>query len=401
MKKDFMLVLRLSWKTIAKRKNRTIYIVILVALTTLALFCGALLLNGAELGVKNTAERLGADLMVVPEGSDAALEGVLLRSEPSSFCFEDGSIFDQVAAVEGVERASKQLYLQSLEAACCSVPVQLIVYDSETDFTITPWIESTLETSDLQMNDVLIGALVEAIPGDEIILYGQQFRVVARLDETGSGFDSSIFMESHTAQRMIELSKTMAEASATENADAASCVMVEVADGYKPQAVAERIQDEILGVEAVQTESVLNGISNNLQVFSMMMRVIIIGVWVMAVLIMTLLFTFSLNMRYREFGMLRMIGATRGRLAAMVFVEAAITCLLGAAIGCFIGCLIVIPFKTLIAESINFPYISPSFDKIALYAQISVLINTLTGPLACVYSALKISKAETFLLIRD
>jgi hypothetical protein len=106
---------------------------------------GGCAFGGSMLGEQHTARhehmsgRFGADMMVVPRGSDASAEGLLLRSEPSEFYLNE-DLTEEIAGMDGVKVASPQLFIQSLDAACCTVPVQLIGYEPETDFNIQPWI---------------------------------------------------------------------------------------------------------------------------------------------------------------------------------------------------------------------------------------------------------------------
>ena len=57
--------------------------------------------------------RLGADLMVVPEGYETQVKDVLLLGEPNYFYMER-SAEDIVRNIDGVEKVSAQFYLTSL-----------------------------------------------------------------------------------------------------------------------------------------------------------------------------------------------------------------------------------------------------------------------------------------------
>lgn len=48
--------------------------------------------------------------------------------------------------IPGVEAVSPQIYLKSMfDAPCCAVSEMfMVVYEPDTDFTVTPWLEKNL-----------------------------------------------------------------------------------------------------------------------------------------------------------------------------------------------------------------------------------------------------------------
>ena len=78
-------------------------------------------------------------MVVVPERYRMDAMDIILRGEPSTFFFADSNI-NRVASVEGVERVAPNLYIASLSAACCDVPVESSRSDSARDFTLWPWL---------------------------------------------------------------------------------------------------------------------------------------------------------------------------------------------------------------------------------------------------------------------
>jgi len=65
---------------------------------------------------------LGADVIVVPSGSETGVENALLMGRPVH-TWMPASNLEHIAAIEGVDTVSPQLYLATLRGAtCCSVP---------------------------------------------------------------------------------------------------------------------------------------------------------------------------------------------------------------------------------------------------------------------------------------
>ena len=76
----------------------------------------------------------------------------------------------------GIDRMSPQTFLATLNASCCSYPVQLVGIDYGTDFLIKPWLERTLHR-DLKDGEVILGHHVAGDEGDELTFFKKGFPV--------------------------------------------------------------------------------------------------------------------------------------------------------------------------------------------------------------------------------
>ena len=92
-----------------------------------------------------------------------------------------------------MERVSGQMYVGTLSASCCSLPVQMIAFDPETDFVVQPWLKNQNAVR-LEKGQVLVGSSVVAEPGETLQFYSTDFQVAGKLERTGMGYDSSVFM---------------------------------------------------------------------------------------------------------------------------------------------------------------------------------------------------------------
>ncbi len=399
MKINSLTTAALAFANIKRKPARTFGLALIVAVFAFAVFFGTMLTQSLKTGIESLSDRIGADLMIVPRGSDADLQNSLLRSEPSTFYLEDNIVAD-VAAISGVKQTSPQLFIASLDAACCTVPVQLIGYDPQTDFTITPWMINTMDTP-LGENEVVIGSLVLAEPGDEVFFYGQPFRVVAKLDETGMGFDSSIFMTMNTAQHMIDLSGKKAVHPAGSGDGLVSSVLVRLDANVDVPSVAAELINAFPHTDVVISDDFMRGISGELAKTSSMTFAITILLWAAAVLVLLFVFSITFNERKKEFALLSVLGATKGKITSIILCESLITTTIGTMVGLLAACLIFFPFQTLIATSMGLPYLSPPLVTVAAYMLISAAISILMGPLSCLYSAIRLRKTETYFSIRE
>src|SRR5512138_1045865 len=156
-------------------------------LSAFALFI-TMVIRGAESSLRLTIDRLGADIVVVPQGSEAKIESALLMGNPARFWMPREDL-NKVAAIPGVAAASPQLYLATLTgASCCSVSdMFMIAYDPATDFTIQPWLQGDLRNG-LRVGEVVGGTYITATEGDQNIkVYGYLLTLKENLEPTGTG----------------------------------------------------------------------------------------------------------------------------------------------------------------------------------------------------------------------
>ena len=104
-----------------------------------------LVVHGAQESLRLAADRLGADVVVVPRGAETQVDGALLMGTVSKTWMPSADVA-RIAAIRGVAVASPQVYLESLShASCCAVSHMFIVaYDPQTDFTVEPWLHQEL-----------------------------------------------------------------------------------------------------------------------------------------------------------------------------------------------------------------------------------------------------------------
>ena len=103
-------------------------IVFLSVLTVAILFASTtLIVKGSQDSLQAGLQRLGADVMVVPEGAQDKVESALLMGKPTNV-WMSADYLQKIAGIYGVGKVSPQIYLQSLYAAsCCSVSETFLV----------------------------------------------------------------------------------------------------------------------------------------------------------------------------------------------------------------------------------------------------------------------------------
>jgi putative ABC transport system permease protein len=394
----------LSLENLKAKPVRTACLMVVAAILAFTLFGGSILALNLRQGLDTMTRRFGADLMVVPEGASNQAQSLLLRGTVSYFYF-DKAVVDRIARTEGIACASPQFFLTSLSESCCDAMVQLIAYDPATDFVVQPWMAEKYRGT-VEDGQLVVGSRIAVRSDGSIRIMGHHYQVAARLSRSASGLDTSVFMTMNTMRQLINRARTegygfLAAQEKEMTRGAVSAVLVKTDPSNPPARLAHTIRQENSGVDVVISQSIFSGISETLTGMIDYIRLFSVILWVLALTILAAVFSLSIHERKKEFAVLRILGATRGKLARMVLGESALACAAGGAAGIVLASLVVFPFSTLIGERLGLPWLEAPFFSITLLALGSLLLSALAGPLASLYSALRISRAETYFTMRE
>ena len=145
----------------------------------------------------------------------------------------------------------------------------------------------------------------------------------------------------------------------------------------------------------------MSNISDKLNKTSGITFVVTIFLWIAAILVLLFVFSISFHERKREFALLAVLGADRKKIAGVIMCESLMIAAAGTICGIFITGLILFPFQTLISVSMELPYLIPDFVTIIKNLFVSVAISISMGPIACFYSAMRMSKIDTYFILRE
>ena len=394
---------QLARRNLSRKPVRTAALILLAAFLSFSVFAGSMIVLSLQNGLESYESRLGADIVVVPyeARSHGTLESILLQGIPGYF-YMDETYLDQVRAISGVESASPQFYLASASAGCCSVAVQIIGFDPDTDFSIQPWIRESY-SRDLGDGDVIVGSGI-TVPKNRILrFYNQNCRVVASLDQTGTGLDTAVYANMNTIQALMAGSQ--AEGfdyfGGADPQRTISSIMVKVKDGCSIESVANDINIHVRHVEATQAKTMVSSIAGGLTNVSRIIGGLTAMIWALAIVILILAFVMISHERTREFAILRVMGASQRMLSGLLRWEAAFISLVGAVLGVAVGALVVFPFSSLIRGKLDLPYLMPGSGVVLGLLVGSVVLAVAAGSLTSAISAYRISRIDTGLILRE
>ncbi len=393
----------LSLRNLKRKPTRTVALILLTAFLSAAVFGGSMVILSLRKGLKSYEARLGADVVVVPYEASTKnrFESILLQGVPGYF-YMDEAYYEKIKTVEGVGQTSPQFFLASTSSGCCSVAVQIIGFDPETDFTIQPWIRENYSDS-IGDYELVVGNDI-SIPTDrKLTFYNTECTVVAQLEKTGTGLDTAVYTNMNTIKAMMKNAQALGfhYFDDIDPERAVSAVMVKAADGYDNEKVKNNINIKVRHVVAEMSQSMVAGISSGLGGVSEVITILMLLVWILGLVILMIAFMMIANERVKEFAVLRVVGASKRMLTGMLRTESLVIGLVGALSGVIVGGLIVIPFSGIIRSALDMPYLQPSVAAAALTAFSAVVITVVTTGIASALSARRLTENEAALVLRE
>ena len=394
---------RLPLRNLMARPGRTAALALMVAFLSLSLFGGSAVVLSLRSGLRSLEARLGADIIVVPSSakSKVNLDNLFLQGT-TGYYYMDRSVLERVAARDDVERVSAQVFMASLRADCCSIPVQVIGIDQDTDFSVQPWIAESCRQR-LGERDVVVGCKVNAVPGESIRIYGTNCPVVARLAPTGTGLDTAVYCSTETVALLLNAAKELGHdlKLTGDPKDVISAVYVKVQDGADAAAVAGDIKLHVRKTEAVATKSMITGVSDSLAGVSSAISMLIVVVWILAFLLLIVVFGMMIAERKREFAILRVLGMNRRMLSGMVLKESLIVSAVGGAAGIAAASLMIFPFSGLLEQKLGLPFLMPGAGTLLGLAALAMAASLLAGPASAAWAAYRVSNVDTGIILRE
>lgn len=388
-------ILTIAWKTVYRKIFRNIVLAVAVGLLV-SLLVFALLFNRAvQDDIEAASSKLGAEVVLVPVEAVQKAEEFILESKKKDF-YMDREIFAKVREMDDVEKATFQIYLETLESGCCSiVEGQVVAFDPETDFVISPWFKEP--PPPLQEGEVYIGSYVYEYLGliKTMALFNKEVKVVGSLKETGTGLDHGIFM------RVEDLDKISADVTGKYEPGKISIIFIKLKEGADLDLFTDKIQEMFPNTGMMTRGSIGADVRTTLRDITRVFSITILISSALAVLLAWSTFTALANERRREVGILRAIGAHKSHIMKMFLSEAMIISLIGGIAGIGIGNYLI-------------NHLAGNFDllsRLGAYASLSLLnivysiIAMLVGIGVCLIGAaipvVRLAKMEPLLAIKE
>ena len=328
----FMLI----WNNIARRRTQSTLTVTITALTVLVFVMVMGIFQTVNQGLALSRERLGADAILMPKYSSAEGDDLLFTAMPENI-YMPIEVVEQAKQLDGVAAMSPQFYCQTLALGCCDPgeEARIIGYDPETDFILTPYLDEE-HRDGINQEQVIVGNAYEDedLVGMNYMILGRIFKVVSVLQPTGTGMDSTFFMDWHTAQDMCLESEVLRENwTKRDPHDYISVIMIKFEEGVDPDAFVRQVEESGMEAKVLLTGETISDLQSQLEVTMKVMFVLWAASLLIAVLSLVGRFNALARERKKEIGLLRAIGLKKRQVFGLIIGETCTMALMGGLLG--------------------------------------------------------------------
>ena len=395
--------LSISLSNLSYKINRTLSMLLLTSLCAASVFACVVLSYGLKNGINTVQKRLGADLMIVPKGAEQKMQSVLISGEPNYFYMEK-EIAEKISQIEGVEKVTSRFYLTSVSEDCCDFPVQIVGFEPETDFVISPWIEESFPPDSKKFTEEFYteGCVVTGnnvlTQKDGVRFFGKTHPVSGKLSKSGAGIDNAVFVSMNTLKEIYDDAKGHGFGFISDGkaGSKVSAVFVRLSEGAKADSTAVKITSRIPNVSVVKRDAVFSEISSSLDSVFFILKILVVSVTLFTVISLAIIFPLAVSSRTAEFSILRILGAAHKKCAKILLYEALFISVAGGLSGIALACLLVFPFCTAIDSALSVPLVFPPPAILFLTGCAVLLAVIFAVLLSALKSIIAVSKLEPY-----
>ena len=376
---------------------------LLIAMLASSLLVGGLFSFSLSKGLNRLSSRLGADVIVIPQGTEINDQSVLLQGDSKYAYLPEGSL-EFIRGLDGVEIATPQYYLTTLSASCCDQKVSVIGFDPASDFVIQPWIREVL-TERLPRGAIVVGSEIRIEEKGTVKFFDREYPVAATLEPIGNRLDQAVFVDVSTLESIREAAQAKGVVFLFRNENPELLTYSSILIKLAPNADLERLSREIHtrfdGVQIRSRKDMFSGLEKSARILQIVVWVIVAFFLFVAVAAIVISFSLSTRERRREYALLRIIGFTRKRLKKLVLAESFLVSAVGTYIGLLFASVAFFTFRIWIGEHVGVPFIIPASAEITgVYVAVILLLHSV-GPVAVYGVANKVSQIDAYAALRE
>ena len=390
------------WRGLRHRRWQAAALAVSLALSVALLVATVVLAEGVKSGLEISAQRLGADLVLIPRAVQVRQPEALLFGGETVPAYMPASLEAQARQTEGVQAVTAQFFLQTLEKNCCDLdsPKQLIGYDAPTDWVVTSWTKEGAPA--IKDDEIVVGAGISAVQTQELAVLGRFFKIRSVLPETGTALDNSLFISLAEARSLANGSPEMQNLWQENGPPSAliSALLIRL----KPEADVWQVRQALSELGPVQVLAAGESKKRVEQAAGVMTEILggVAALVAVAALGQLFLRFYSfIRERRTEWALYIALGASAKRVAVMVLAEAAVLSLAAAVAGVTGGALFGFWLLETLLVVQSVPVVLPSGLWLLQIAVWAVLGTVLAGLAAAAFPAWRCghTKAETILRV--
>jgi putative ABC transport system permease protein len=398
------LLLSLALQNLGRRKARSLLLIAAVALGSGVVFTGAVLMQSIDRSMAVGFTRLGADMMVVPEGALTNITASLLVVEPSELVLDADALAKARLTSLGRVAAQKVVRVEHSGIGSHHESADLIGFEPAQDFTVQPWLVEKINRP-LQAGDVILGAARDGVLGSQLLIFGKPHVVYGRLGRTGVGtHERGVFMSFASLDALSEAIGGHGGKPAVLAPGKVSGFLAELAPGATLLQARFAILSNVKGVKVVAGDTTLSGIRQGLAALLDGILALMVLMFASTALMVSVLFSAIVTERRGELGLLKAIGARRGQVLGIMVTEAVLATGIGGILGVVLGVLVMRLFERSLVyylENVGVPFLWVDLPRTVAFAVGAIVLASAIGVAGVLYPAWRASRRDAYDLVRS
>lgn len=395
--------MRIIINNIVKSPLRTTVLTIIEATMAIALFSAIIVSTAFDTGLTSLRDRLGADIIVVPKDVTTVnnYQKIVLDHDTNYFYFNDDSM-SELYSYTGISQITKQLFIASTSASCCSSEIEIIGYDPATDFVIKPWLDKKVNQS-IGDNQIVIGSAINLNIGDTIRFYDIECKVIGKMAPTGTSYDYCAFTSMDNAKNIIKgsIDKDLNKFKDLDVESLVSCVLMKVADKDDIESIVAQINMLSPNFTALTNTSITKETADSIDNIKSILTFSVISLCIVMWITLLLLYFFVYGDRIKDFAVLKMVGISELRILVYFLLSVVVQSIISTIIGIGVVLLSVTVLHAPVQSALDVPILLPSIMSVFEYALVTCGIMIVSGLLASVFVLHKLSKTSISVALKE
>ncbi|MCR5607576.1 MAG: ABC transporter permease [Lachnospiraceae bacterium] len=378
-----------------------IFLIVPIAILSFILFCGIVVDKSLANGTDNLRKRIGAELIIVPDGAESEAKNIIIEGQRGTFYF-DRTVYNTISSLDGVADATPQFFFKSLSQDCCSSEVEIVFFDPFTDFLIQPWINKEYNKK-LTKDAVIAGSSINVSDNGTIKIFGREYIVAAQMAKTGTSLDSSVYFTFEAQETLLKDAEGKGAFVLDEQKSTSviSSVFINIEKGRKTEDIIKEIEAKSdIKTDIIYPKKLDEAMSSSLSEIYTALHVVIIISVVLIVIILFCINYYIMSDRKREIALYQMLGASRVKVRRILCKDTVITSIAGGFAGVIFGTVVAIPFGDYIGTKLNMPYLGPDVTGVLSYYAVVLIITVAVGIAGSLYPVLFVTNLEPYIALR-
>lgn len=390
-----MKLTRLAYLNVTRRFGKSLVSGVIVSITIAIFTLVFSLYSTVESGIKLSADRMGADIVILPNEANVNEIETMFTGVPM-LEYMDKDVIKGKIPMEDVESITEQFFIKTLaNTGCCGYEKEqrIVGINQNTDFILKPWFND-FNVERLSKNQILIGGRVERALESKVMIFNKEYSIVGDIYRTGSSIDESIFMDIEEARDLATRMNPDNIFDGRDTDQLVSSILIKTKDGVDPRNMMRKIKSNEIDAQVISTADNISKLSNQIKTVSKILGGFSLALIFTSSLALAARFNSMASERKKEIGYLHAVGLKKSKIVRLILTEALMIAAVGGIVGAIGGVALTSPLYNTVSEIMVLP--SGEWDMMIAVknAAVGIGLSLIIGVASAIYPALMSSRLE-------